>query len=134
MQADTINVNVDTLNDTTTIVPETYTRYDEYQNRSVYIGENHALDARDTVSLYRTFPKVNGNFKGVSKSAIKLTKDFSVDGVDGVSTLTAPFILDISFSIPVGVSAADVLIIRQRALAFLDSDTVMDALNNKLMV
>jgi hypothetical protein len=134
MQPNTISVNVDTLNDGTTIVEEDYTRYEEYQNRSVYIGENHSLSARDMLNLYRTFPKANGNSKGVAKSAVKLTLDVDVPGIDGIATLTVPFIIDISFSIPVGASSAAILRARQRALALLDSDVIMTALNEQLMV
>ncbi len=133
MQANTITLQVDVLNNAT-LVAEPFERFEEFQNRSVYIGANHTPEARDTISLYRTFPKKSGNFKGVAKTAVKLSRDVQVTGVDGVSDLTAPFIIDISFSVPVGVSAADVLKYRQTAIAMLDLDSVMDALNNQQMV
>lgn len=133
MQPNTVTLNVDYLNDANTTA-EAYERFEEFQNRSVYIGANHAPDARDTISLYRSFATKSGNFNGVSKTAVKLSQDHTVDGVDGVSTLTAPLIIDISFSIPVGVSAADVLKARQRAIAVLDLDSLMTPLNTQLMV
>jgi hypothetical protein len=92
------------------------------------------LDARDSLTLYRTFQKVNGNFKGTAKSAFKFTWDRSVTGVDGVAALTAPIISEVSFSVPVGVTEADMLICRQRQIALLDDDTIMTALMNQLMV
>lgn len=134
MQPGSITLNVDTLNDGTTIVAEVYTRYDEYNNRSVYIGESHDLSLRDMLSLYRTFPKASGNFKGVAKSAAKLTYDIVVPGLDGVADLTAPLIAEMSFSVPVGATDAQVLLMRQRLLALLDLDSVMTELNTKLLV
>lgn len=134
MQPNLINISVDTLNDGTVVVPETYERSDEFQNRSVYSGPDHTLLARDTISLYRSYPTKNGNFNGVAKTAVKLSKDHSVPGVDGVSTLTSPVIIEVSFSIPVGVTEADVVEARQRAIALLDLDAVMTPLNSKLLV
>lgn len=133
MQADSIVLAVDRLNNGTT-TNETYARYDINQNRSTYIGSSHLAEARDTISMYRSFATKSGNFKGVQKTSVKFTKDHEVTGVDGTTTLTAPVILEISFSVPVGVTAAQMKIVRQRALALLDSDTVMDALNVQLMV
>jgi hypothetical protein len=133
MQPNDITLDVDYSNDGNTTA-ETYDRYEEYQNRSTYIGANHAPEARDQIQMYRSFPTKSGNFKGVSKSSVKLTRDVSVTGVDGVATLTSPIITEISFSIPVGTPAADVLKARQRALAMIDSDDIMDPLNIQLMV
>lgn len=133
MQPDTITVPVDTLNNGTT-TDEIYTRFEEYQNRSVYIGASHTMAAKDQLSLYRSFPKTNGNFKGVSKTSIKFAREHSVLGVDGLSNLTAPVIVEVSFSIPVGITAAQSLIARQRVVALLDNDTIMAALNDQLMV
>lgn len=134
MQPDEITLSVDEENDGVGPVDHVYTRYEEFQNRSVYVGANHALDNKDTLTLYRTPPKPNGNFKGVAKTAYKFSKDYEVTGVDGVSTLVSPVIVEVSFSIPVGVSAANVLLERQRALALLDLDAVMTPLNVQQMV
>jgi hypothetical protein len=133
MQPNTIVLAVDPLNDSN-VVPETYERFEEFQNRSVYIGESHLPESRDTINLYRSFPTKSGNFKGVSKTSIKSTVDHEVDGVDGISNVTAPLIIEIGFSCPVGVTAAQVIHARQRILALLDDDTIMTALNNQLMV
>jgi hypothetical protein len=133
MQPNTITLNVDILNNGTT-VPESYERFEEFQNRAKYIGASHVPEDRDTVDLYRSFPVKSGNFKGVSKTTVKLTKDGVVSGVDGIALLTAPIILEVSFSIPVGTPVADILIARQRAIALLDLDVVMNALNVQLMV
>jgi hypothetical protein len=133
MQDDVITLAVDELNNDTPVDYD-FTRYEEYQNRSVYIGEDHDLASPDTLTLYRTFPKPSGNYKGNAKSTLKFSKAYEVTGVDGVSTLTAPYILEISHSIPVGVAAADRMIMRQRAIAILDSDAFMELLTAQLMV
>lgn len=133
MQDNVLTLAVDELNNSVT-VDHVFNRFEEHQNRSVYIGASHQLSARDTLTLYRTFPKANGNFKGTGKSALKFTTDKSVEGVDGTTSLTSPIISEVSFSVPVGVSLADMLIARQRLIAILDSDTFMDALMNQLMV
>jgi hypothetical protein len=133
MQDDVLTLAVDELNDSNT-VDHVFNRFDEYQNRSVYQEDGHELTARDTLTLFRSFPKASGNFKGVAKPAFKFSKDYLVDGVDGVASLTSPMIAEVSFSIPVGVSAADQLIMRQRLIALLDDDSIMVPLMNQLMV
>lgn len=136
MLANEITLTVDEANDgdTTADVDHVYTRFEEFQNRTTYIGATHSLSNRDTLGFYRTFPKANGNFKGVIKNAVKFTKDLSVIGVDGVATLTSPLIVEVNFSIPVGATTAEVLLARQKALALLDLDTVMNKLNNTLEI
>lgn len=133
MQPNEITLAVDVLNNGTT-ENQTYARFEEFLNRSIYIGSDHSLCLRNTLGLYRTLPKQSGNFKGVAKSSFKFSQDVVVDGVDGVSSITSPLILEVSFSVPVGATAADVLELRQRALALIDADTVMTPLNLTLMV
>lgn len=134
MQPNQITLAVDEENDGVGPVNHVFDRYEEYQNRSVYIGPNHAVDAKNTLSLYRTFPKASGNFKGTSKTAAKFSQDIIVDGVDGVAQITAPLIVELSFSVPVGATAAQILIARQKALALIDLDTVMTPLNSQLVI
>lgn len=129
-----ITLSVDEENDGVGPVNHVFNRFEEYQNRSVYIGTNHSMATKDTLNLYRTFPKASGNFRGVAKTAFKFSKDLTVTGVDGVSQLSAPIIVDVSFSIPVGATHAQILVARQRALALLDLDVVMTPLNEQQMV
>lgn len=133
MQANVLTLAVDVLNNGTT-ANEDYSRYEESQNRSAYIGAGHVPDNRDMVALYRTFPTKSGNFKGTAKSAVKFTKDVEVAGVDSSTTITAPIILDLSFSVPVGTTAAELKHARQRLVALIDDDAFMDSLNIQLMV
>lgn len=134
MQPNVITLSVDEANDGVDPVNHVFTRFEEYLNRAVYIGASHTMATKDTLSLYRTFPKPSGNFKGVSKSSFKFSQDISVTGADGVSQISAPIIVDVSFSIPVGATASQVMIARQRALALLDLDAVVAPLNETLMV
>lgn len=136
MQSNFIVLTVDVNNDgvTTTDVDQTYTRFEEHLNRSVYIGDNYSVAAPNTLSLYRTQPKPSGNFPGMAKSAFKFSDCLPITGNDGVTTLNLPLIVEVSFSIPVGATSAQVLERRQRVIALLDDDTVMNSLNMTLMV
>lgn len=133
MQPNQLVLPVDHQNDGTT-TNEIYSRYEEFQNRSTYIGSIHVPAARDMFQMYRSFATKSGNFNGVSKTSFKFTKDTTVAGVDGVSSLTVPVIIEVNFSLPVGVNAAVVKSARQRVLACLDDDSIMDPLNLQLMV
>jgi hypothetical protein len=133
MLANDITLAVDLLN-TGVTTDEVFSCHERHLNRSVYIGEEHSPASRDNLGFYRTFPKTSGNFKGTCKSALKFTKDFEVEGVDSTTTVTAPAIMEVSFSLPVGLTEAQMLVIRQRAIALLDDDTVMDDLNRLQMV
>jgi len=136
MQANVITLSVNEDNDdgTTAEVEHSYQRYEEYLNRSIYIGENHVPAARDIIGMYRTFPKVNGNFKGVEKSSLKATKDIVVNGVDGLAQLTSPLIGEVNFSIPVGATDSDVLLLRMKLVAAIMNDGIMIPLVKQLVV
>lgn len=136
MLDNTITLDVDHDNDggTTPDQTKTYTRYDEYQNRSEYISSTHTLGLRDKLGFYRTQPKVSGNFRGTAKSSVKFTQDYSVDGVDATTTVIVPGILEVSFSLPVGVTAAQSLELRMRAVALLMDDAIMVPVTDQLMV
>lgn len=134
MLDNTITLPVDLLNNGTT-TDEEYTRYDDSTpNRSTYVAETHSVASRNTMTFYRTQPKRAGNFKGVARSAVKISEDFEVPGVDPATTVTAPAIIDIAFNYPVGVTAAQKRARRQRVIALLDDDALMDRLDDKLEV
>lgn len=133
MQPNVITLAVDEENNGST-VNHTFSRFEEHLNRASYIGSDHVIGAPDTLTLYRTFPKPSGNFKGVAKTSFKFSKSIQVTGVDGISQLSSPIIVETSFSIPVGATAATVKIARQRALALLDRDDLLVPLNEQLMV
>lgn len=122
MQADTIVLPVDVLNNGTT-VDQSYVRSEEQLNRTTYRGPGHSLIARNVLQMYRTPPKRVAEDFGTAKSAVKFTKDVSVPS--GTSTVSKPLIIEVNFSTPVGVSNADLLAMRQAVVALLDADSVM---------
>lgn len=132
MQPNEITLSVDKLNNGT-LTNVVYSRFEEYLNRSVYVGTNHSLDNRDTMSFYRTMPKVSGRFKGTAKSSIKFTRDITVVGTDGLD-LVAPQIFEISLSNPIGATTAQTIELRQNGSALIDRDDIMTALQGLLMV
>lgn len=129
MLSSTLTLAVDEANDGI-IVDLEYTRYDEYNNRTVYISENHEPGMEDKLTFYRTFPTSSGNFKGTRKTAFKLSRDVTVLGVDG-NNVNSTSIAEVSFSLPIGVSAAEAKKIRQGLIAALDNDTLMVALHER---
>lgn len=134
MQPDAITLAVDEENDGVGLVNHVFSQYDRYNNRTVFTSANHTAEVKDTLTMYRTPAKVNGNFRGVSKVAVKFSKDTSVLGVDGVSSLKAPIIVEVSCSLPVGATSAEKLIARQRVVALLDRDDIMGPLFDSLMI
>lgn len=132
MLSDIITLPIDTAN-TGVTTDLTYSRYEEQTNRSTYISAVHEPGRRDILAFYRSVPKPAGVFKGVRKSSVKFTHDVTVDDSAG-GTIDCPVILEINFSIPIGVSTAVILELRQRLVALLDADTVMDNLNVLQMV
>lgn len=97
MQANTLTIGTNPPATTT----EDYTRHSESLDRSTYIGEAHSLQVRNTMQLYRTFPKKNGSSLGVAKAAVKITMDIEVPNALGEDVIM-PLIGEASFSLPVG--------------------------------
>jgi hypothetical protein len=128
MLPNTITLAVDLLNNGTTS-DEVFQRLEELVNRSTYRGPNHSSASKNTMQFYRTLPKRSGNSLGTAKVAMKLTTDKVVLGSDG-NDITAPLIAEIGFSLPVGVTAADMKALRQRIIASLDQDAVWDLVQN----
>lgn len=126
MQANTITLSVD-VDRTATPVDEVFTRFDYQGNWSEYRAANHAVDARNMFRMYRTLPKISGNYKGSAKSALKFTFDQEVETVDGGVT-DAPIILELSASVPVGTTAANLIHALERMAAALKNTTVIDGL------
>lgn len=134
MQPNEITLSVDEQNDGVGPVNHVFSRFEDFQNRSTYVSSDHTIALKDTLGFYRTPPKPNGTFKGVAKTSFKISKDILVAGVDGVSQLTAPIIMEVSFSVPVGATTAQILRERQRLVSLLDRDDIMSPLNEKQMV
>jgi len=130
-----ITLSVDEDNDGLTPVDIDFTRQREPSPyRTIYTSENNTPESRDSLTIYVTEPKPSANFKGVVKSTQKFSKDHVVTGIDGVAQLTAPLIAEVSWSIPVGVSAADRMLMRQRVISLLDDDTLMEQMQSSMQV
>lgn len=133
MLDNTVTLPVDLLNSGVT-TNQVYTRHEEFANRSKYISPAHSLGLRDTLDMYRTFPNKTKTFNGVAKSGFKFTTDIEVPGADSTTSVVAPEIAEVSFSLPVGFTTVQLLILRQRIIALLDNDSIMNRLNERLEV
>lgn len=112
MQDVIITLPVD-VGDTNVTTDEVFRRHEEHLHRSIYIAENHAMDMRKLLTLYRTPPKATTTYKGNMKTAYKFTEDVLILDPLG-NTITGPMIGEVSFSIPVGTPAALRLAFTQR--------------------
>lgn len=117
--SDSITLPVDAANNGT-ITNATLSLFEGVPGRKEFHFSGHSFTAKDQLVLTRSLPKVNGNFPGTRKSSMKFTKEFVVDGVDPTTDIKVPAILEVSTSLPVGVTSVQALEIRQRAIALLD--------------
>jgi hypothetical protein len=125
-----LTLSVDLLNNDTTADID-FVRVDVFPNRSIYKSDEDSYVLRDTLGFYRTLPKRSGNSLGVKKGAFKITQDQSVPGVDPTTSNTAPEIIEVAFNSPVGSTPATRMIMRQRAIALLDNDALMERLGEE---
>lgn len=103
---------------------EIYSNFDRFSNRSLYHAPGHTTVMRDTLTLYRTLPKPTSIFYGVQKSAAKFSKDVEVVSPNGTTT-RSPIIYELSASIPVGATAADILHLEERVKALIYNRNLM---------
>lgn len=129
MLPNSITLAVDEANNSTS-VNHVMSRAEEGVNKSVYYDADHTVAARNNMSIIRQFPKQSGNFYGTLKTTVKFTKDISVDGVNG-ETIKVPLIAQADFSFPVGTTNAQATLFRQKLIAMLDDDSVMDLLHDQ---
>lgn len=97
---------------------KTYTQDSFDINRVGYIGAAKTVSVKDDLVLARQAPKPTPTFSGVGRSDAKLTRTVTLSGA---LTPSAPAILDIAVSIPVGTAAADVDALLNDMGAFLSS-------------
>lgn len=129
MLTEEIQLNVDAKADGTTI-PVAFTRFDgSIPNRSIYIQrDEHTLAHHRKLTFYRALPKKAGTSKGTAKCRFKFSSEHSIAGVDGTAVLTLPAIVEVAFSLPVGLSPEDTLFMVQQAVALMSSRSVIDPL------
>jgi len=118
-----IALMVDEANDST-LVEHDLARDISVNRTSMYYDEDHTVASRNMLTFKSVLPKTSGNFYGTLRTNFKFTKDIVVTGVNG-EDIKVPLIGEASFSLPSGVTPAEVLVLRQKMVALLDNDTVM---------
>jgi hypothetical protein len=88
-----------------TINAKTYTADSFGANAIGYIGSLKTVSVKDDVSLKRTAPKPTSVFSGVGRTSAKLTRTLTLTGA---LTPASDALVDISVSVPVGFTGADV--------------------------
>jgi len=79
---------------------------DQFGSNAVgYNGPAHTLSVKDDLLLKRTQPKPNAAFSGVGRTSAKLSRTLTLTGA---LTPTGDAIIEISVSVPVGSSGANV--------------------------
>lgn len=128
-----IILNVDTANNGTT-TEETFSLVRPEEGKATYMLDGSALADKEQLTLFASLPKRSGNFLGVVRSSVKATKAISVPSTVSGEDLTSEIIAQVNFSVPEGTTLADLVHIRQRLVAMLDSDALMLELNQRANV
>lgn len=132
MLENSYTLQVDVANNGT-LVPQVVNRHDATAGYSTYIGEDHSLSQRDIIQFYRS-PVAKGLDGGRAKSKFKITEDLEVIPCSGTCSVLTPMIGEVSFSLPILATDAQILELRQRMIAVLDNDALMSKLNQKLEI
>jgi hypothetical protein len=123
-----IVLSVDAANDSNP-ANETFSLVSPFsEGKSTWLKDGTMREDHDIVTFYGALPKRSGNFQGVYRSGIKATHGVEVEGVDSTTSLDSDIILNLSVSVPVGTATADLVLVRQRLIAALDDDTLMNDL------
>jgi hypothetical protein len=127
--SDTITLSVDVANDGN-LVNSIFTKARTLLNgaRTLFFGPTHETSLPDTLAIYVSDAKPNGNFKGVTRPGLKRTSTIVVPGIDPTTSITSPLIGNVEFSVPVGATSEECMILRQELIAALDDDTIMEPL------
>lgn len=89
-----------------TVNTRTYTRdWSGVKDMLPMVGPAHTITAIDNLDFTRVAPKPTSKFSGVARAKTKLSKTVALTGA---LTTTGVAIFDGSFSLPVGMSSADV--------------------------
>lgn len=132
MLANEITISVDALNSGSAAAVTLEKRTADV-NKSVYAFPTSTLQKPDTLTVARTFAKRNGSYLGNSRAVVKLSMPVDVQNADG-SSVVAASILEVSASLPVGITPAQTKLLRQRLIAFLDNDAVAGDVYDNLEV
>jgi len=127
----TLTLSVDKANDSNA-VNEVFTRDGGAvaPNKSLYYGDLHTVDAKETLAFARVPAKVNGNFKGTNRSSQKYSRTFTVLAVDG-SNMDVIATTECIDSFPAGMTSAQKKEMRQYMISVRDNDTIMTAVHDQ---
>lgn len=109
------------------LADKVYSTYRNSGDRTEYIGPNHSDLTKDWASLSSTAPKKNSATYGNRRSTFKVIRSSVVATPTG-GTETKDAKIDISVSIPVGMSDSDRNELQARAFSL--ADAVFDGLVN----
>lgn len=118
----------------TTPVDVEFSRYEEHLDRTVYIGDDHSLERKHTLSLYRTQPKRVGNNRGQAKAALKVFHEAAVLGADQTTNVINPGVGDVMLSIPVGATDAFIEDLLDELISSLQHAEIRSKLIKKLEI
>lgn len=113
-----------------TVNTRTYTADSYAANATVYVGPANTVSVVDQLRLARTSPKPTSEFSGVARTQSKLTKTLTLSGA---LTPTAPIIIEINASVPVGAAAADVDVAATDVGSFTSSTAFKNLLKTMLI-
>lgn len=88
-----------------TVNAKTYTADSFAASAIGYIGSLKTVSVKDDIALRRTQPKSTDTFSGVGRTSAKLTRTLTLTGA---KTTSGDGIVEISVSVPVGFTSADV--------------------------
>jgi len=125
MLQNTITLSVDQANNGTPINEE-YRRYTESTDKSVYIGAGTTSLKKNHLAFGRIAAKPSASSLGIEKRQLKITETETVDSRTVGESVLADAIGTVSFNFPVGMSSARRKAFRQRLIAALDDDSIMD--------
>ncbi len=104
-----------------TINAKTYNQHAISANSIVYAGPSHTFTVKDLCTLGRQVPTATPTFRGNARSSLKLVRTLTLD--DGK---VSDAIVNISYQIPVGCTAADIHAMSDDIGALLSSATIDD--------
>lgn len=88
-----------------TVNAKTYSADSFEKNAVGYVGSLKTTSVKDDIRLLRVAPKATATFSGVGRTSAKLTRTLTLTGA---LTPSWDAIVDISVSVPVGFTGADV--------------------------
>lgn len=109
-----------------------YLSFESDNARNVLLSPTSTQALRDQITLGRELPKASGNFRGVRKIQLKITRDVVVTDSLG-NDIVAPLIATVQFAVPVGTDPSKVAILRTDIAALTADDEVTDTIERSFI-